>query len=74
MIRAILPPTLVGEASAARAQQRGLARWTGRPIEILKNSTLRWGVLLIPAGLVLFLVGLTAQYSKREPEFPSASG
>lgn len=59
IIRALLPPALVGEASAARAQQRGLARFTGRPIEALKNYALRWGVLLIPTGLTFFLLGLT---------------
>ena len=58
VIRALLPPALVGEASA---QQRGLARFTGRPIEALKNIALRWGVLLIPIGLALFFVGLTIQ-------------
>jgi hypothetical protein len=61
VIRALLPPALVGEASAARAQQRGLARVTGRPIEALKDFALRWGVLLIPIGLALFLAGLMMQ-------------
>jgi hypothetical protein len=62
IIRALLPPELVGEASAARAQQRGLARFTGRPIQALKNYALRWGVLLIPAGLTFFLLGLTMRW------------
>jgi hypothetical protein len=61
VIRALLPPALVGEASAARAQQRGLARFTGRPIEALKNFALRWGALLMLAGAVLFVLGLAAQ-------------
>jgi len=72
-VRAILPPALVGEASAARAQQHGLAQYTGRPIETLKYYALRWGVLLMPAGLVLFLMGLTMQW-RRETENTPASG
>lgn len=71
VIRALLPPALVGEASAARAQQRGLARLTGRPIEALKNFALRWGVLLIPVGLALFFVGLTMQL-RRAPKAASS--
>lgn len=71
VIRAILPPALVGEASAARAQQRGLARITGRPVETLKTYALRWGVLLIPTGFTLFLVGLTMQL-RRKPETTSS--
>ena len=67
VIRAILPPELVGEASARRAQQRGLARFTGRPVEALKDFALHWGVLLIPAGLALFLCGLMTQ-AWRRPE------
>ncbi|HEY1473841.1 MAG TPA: hypothetical protein VGF53_07130 [Pseudolabrys sp.] len=66
VIRALLPPELVGEASAARAQQRGLARFTGGPIEALKNFALRWGALLIPIGLTLFFASLTMQL-RREP-------
>jgi hypothetical protein len=61
VIRGLLPPALVGEASAARARQRGLAQFTGRPIEALKDFALRWGVLLIPIGLALFLAGLMMQ-------------
>lgn len=71
VIRAILPPALVGEASAARAQQRGLARITGRPVETLKTYALRWGVLLIPTGFTLFLMGLTMQL-RRKPETASS--
>ncbi len=71
VIRALLPPELVGEASAARAQQRGLARFTGRPIEALKTYALRWGVLLIPAGFTLFLVGLAMQL-RRKPKTASS--
>jgi hypothetical protein len=70
VIRGLLPPALVGDASAARAQQRGLARLIGRPIEALKNFALRWGVLLIPVGLALFLAGLTMQLL-RKPETAS---
>jgi hypothetical protein len=36
LIRAILPPALVGADSAARAQQHGLARHTGHAVEALK--------------------------------------
>ena len=72
VIRALLPPALVGEASAARAQQRGLARFTGGPIEALKTYALRWGVLLIPTGLTFFLLGLTMRWL-REPETVSSS-
>jgi len=54
VIRAHLPPALVGEASAAHARGRGLAQFTGRPIEALKNFALQWGVLLIPIGLAFF--------------------
>src|SRR5450631_388807 len=58
VIRALLPPALVGEANATCAQQRGLAQFTGRPIEALKDFALRWGALLLPVGLTLFFVGL----------------
>ena len=64
-IRAILPPELVGEASVARAQQRGLARYTGRAVTSLKHLALRWGFLLLPAGLVLFALGATLPRRRR---------
>jgi hypothetical protein len=67
VIRAVLPPALVGAASAERAQQRGLARFTGRPIEALKDFMLRWGALLTPVGGALFLLGLSMQV-RRGPE------
>jgi hypothetical protein len=66
VIRALLPPALVSEASAARARDHGLAQFTGRPIEALKNFALQWGVLLIPAGLALFFVGLTMQLRREQ--------
>ena len=65
VIRAILPPALVGEDSAARAQQRGLARHTGGVVEALKAGALRWGFLLVPLGLALFAAG--AVCAKRAP-------
>ena len=61
VIRRLLPPELVGEASAARAQERGLARLTGHPITLLKNFTLRWGFLLLPAGLLFLVTGAILQ-------------
>jgi hypothetical protein len=61
VIRRLLPPELAGEASAARAQERGLARLTGHPITLLKNFTLRWGFLLLPAGLLLLGTGTILQ-------------
>ena len=64
VIRALLPPALVGEASAARAQERGLARFTGHTIEAIKEYALRWGALLMPAGAILFILGL-AVYRRR---------
>jgi hypothetical protein len=66
VIRALLPPALVGEASAARAQERGLARFTGRTVEATKEYLLRWGALLMPAGAILFVLGLAAQRRRRE--------
>jgi hypothetical protein len=68
VIRALLPPALVGEASAARAQERGLARFTGRTIEAIKEYALRWGALLMPAGVILFVLGLAVQRRRREVE------
>ena len=68
VIRALLPPALVGEASAARAQQHGLAQFTGRPIEALKNVALRWGSLLMPVGVILFVFGLAVQRRRAEAE------
>jgi hypothetical protein len=59
IVRALLPPELINEPSPYRSQQRGLARFTGRPIDALKTYALRWGVLLIPTGLTLFLLGLS---------------
>jgi hypothetical protein len=66
VIRALLPPALVGEAGAARAQERGLARFTGRTVEAIKEYLLRWGALLMPAGAILFVLGLAAQRRRRE--------
>jgi hypothetical protein len=66
VIRALLPPALVGEASAARAQERGLARFTGRTVEAIKEITLNWGILLTLAGVVLFILGLAMQRQMRE--------
>jgi hypothetical protein len=66
IIRAILPPALVGEASAARAQQRGLARYTGRVVEALKAGALHWGFWLVPLGMALFAAG--AVRAKRAPD------
>ncbi len=65
LIRAVLPPALVGAASAERAQQRGLASYTGHAVVALKNAALRWGVLLIPFGLALFAVGLVADWRRK---------
>jgi len=67
-IRAILPPVLVGEAAVARAQQRGLARFTGGLVEAIKAFMLHWGVALMPAGLMLFLLGVVGGRRRRESE------
>jgi len=56
-IRALLPPALVGEASAGHSQDLGLARVTGRGVVVIKEYMMRWGSLLVPAGLMLFLLG-----------------
>jgi hypothetical protein len=66
LIRAILPPALVGADSAARAQQHGLARHTGHAVEALKAGALRGGFWLIPLGLALFAAG--AVCAKHAPE------
>jgi hypothetical protein len=73
VIRALLPPALVGEASAARAQERGLARFTGRTVEAIKEYLLRWGALLMPAGAILFVLGLAVKRRRREMK-PAPSG
>jgi len=65
VIRALLPPALVGAASAERAQQRGLASYSGHAVVALKNAALRLGVLLIPFGLALFAVGLVADWRRK---------
>jgi len=70
VIRALLPPALVGEASAGRAQQRGLARFTGHAVEAIKEYALRWGALLMPAGIILFVIGLAAHRRRREEPTP----
>lgn len=67
VIRAVLPPALVGEESATRAQQRGVARFTGPAIAAIKSCLLRWGILLIPAGLLLFGLGIIVQRRHRAP-------
>ena len=67
VIRALLPPALVGEASAARAQERGLARFTGRTVEATKEYLLRWGALLMPAGAIVFVLGLAVQRRRMKP-------
>jgi len=61
IIRALLPPALVGQTSASRAQERGVARFTGRAVEAVKEYALRWAALLMAAGVSLFALGLTAQ-------------
>jgi hypothetical protein len=66
--RALLSPELVGDASAKHAQQRGLARFSSSLIESFKNYMLRWGVLLIPAGLTFFVLAFATQYWGRESE------
>ena len=69
VVRELLPPALVGDASAARAQQRGLARFTGRAVEAIKNFALRWGIGLMPAGLILFALGLWIQWRRSVGNF-----
>ena len=64
-IRAILPPALVGADSAARAQAHGLARYTGAAVEAVRDVALRWGLLLIPFGLALFVIGVTRERKLR---------
>lgn len=58
VIRAILPPVLVGETSAAASRNRGLARYTGKAAESFKDFMLYNGVILMPIGMVLLLMGL----------------
>jgi hypothetical protein len=58
VVRALLPPALIGQASASHAQQRGLARYTGRAVEAVKEYALRWAALLIAAGVGFFALGL----------------
>jgi hypothetical protein len=62
VIRAILPPALVGKANAAHTQERGLAQFTARLTEAFKDAMLQWGVLLMPTGLLLFLLACAAQW------------
>ena len=64
VIRALLPPELVGAASAARAQQRGVARYTGHAVETFKNLARRWGVVLIPIGLLIFALSFGTQFRR----------
>ncbi len=64
VIRALLPPELVGAASAARAQQRGVARYTGHAVEAFKNLARRWGVMLIPIGLLIFALSFGTQFRR----------
>jgi hypothetical protein len=72
-IRAILPPELVGPESAARAQSHGLARFTGAAMQTLKRAALHWGVLLMPAGFVLFLLGFAVP-RREATDLPTAPG
>lgn len=71
IIRALLPPELIDEPSPYREQQRGLARFTGRPIAVFKHYALRWGVLLIPTGFALFLLGLSMGWRRDADTSPS---
>jgi hypothetical protein len=45
-----------------------LARFTGRPIQAIKGTMLRWSVLPMPVGLKLFLLGLIVHWRCREPQ------
>ena len=67
-IRAILPPALVGEDRAAATREHGVARFTGRAVDAFKRLMLRDGVLLMPIGLALALVGLLLGWRRTEPE------
>jgi hypothetical protein len=69
LIRAVLPPALVGEPSAKRAQQQGIARYTGPAIETVRDIVLRYGFMLIPFGFAIFVagVGRTQQRQKVSP-------
>jgi hypothetical protein len=58
VIRALLPPALVGQASASHAQERGVAHFTGRTVEAVKEYALRWAPLLMAAGVSIFALGL----------------
>jgi len=66
VIVGLLPPELVGADSAARAQARGLARYTGDAVEALKKFALRWGFLLMPAGFLLFAFGAAQEWRQRQ--------
>ena len=58
VIRALLPPALVGQASASHAQERGVAHFTGRTVEAVKEYALRWAALLMAVGVSFFALGL----------------
>ena len=49
VVRAILPPALIGEESAARAQARGLSRFTGRAVASIKSVFVALGCPANPA-------------------------
>ena len=67
VIRAILPPALVGEASATAAQQRGVARFTSYATGAFKEFMLDHGALLIPIGIAFFLTGILIQGLQTKP-------
>ncbi|HTT48242.1 MAG TPA: hypothetical protein VMG39_09605 [Pseudolabrys sp.] len=71
VIRPLLPAELVGQASVERAQQNGLARWTGHAVASLKSIALRWGALLIPLGLFLFASAAILQWRRGRFPLPS---
>lgn len=66
LIRAVLPPALVGEESARRAQQRGGARLTGPAVEAVRDIVLRYGLMLIPFGFALFVAGVGRMQQRRK--------
>jgi hypothetical protein len=73
VVRAILPPALVGEASAARAQEHDLARFTGRIVQTIKEFMLRWGALLVPIGVIIFLLSLVVKIKTPEEKTTASS-
>ena len=60
---------LISIRKTSTFSRTSLARFTGRAAEAIKTFALRWGISLIPAGLILFALGFWVQWRRSVGNF-----